>query len=158
MSAAWWAWIASDDSLTARLVEAARDRPFSVRLIAQDVGRPRLDEARALAIPPSRHVWRREVALCVDDRPWVMARSVAPLEGLRGQRLGQLGERSLGSWLFSQPGLERSAIDVACGASPMPVAEPLWTRRSVFRLARVRILVQESFLSRMADDLGLPSR
>ncbi|SDL56038.1 chorismate lyase [Franzmannia pantelleriensis] len=161
MSAAWWQWVASSDSLTARLVAAAEGRPFRVRLLAQRLGRPRLDEARALGLPLHQAVWLRQVALCVDERPWVVARSVAPLAQLRGQRLERLGERSLGSWLFRQPDLERGPIEIS--ADPAPFASALnpsgpWGRRSVFRHGRFAVLVQEFFLDAMADELALPPR
>lgn len=158
MSPAWWRWIASRDSLTARLISAAGERPFRVALLGQGPARPRLDEARALGIPDARQAWCREVALCVADRPWILARSVAPLAELQGERLDRLGERSLGSWLFRQPGLQRSPIEVTTAPPPFhPLAGP-WGRRSVFRHRRVSILVQEWFLATMADDLDLPSR
>nr|WP_318153401.1 chorismate lyase [Halomonas sp. ML-15] len=162
MSAAWWQWVASCDSLTARLVAAADGRAFRVKLLDQRLGQPRLDEALALGLPQRQVAWLRQVALCVDERPWVVARSVAPLAQLRGQRLERLGERSLGSWLFRQPGLKRSPIDVSADAAPfttgdLPCHGP-WGRRSVFRHGDFAVLVQEFFLDTMADELALPPR
>jgi chorismate lyase len=158
MSPAWQAWIASRDSLTARLVAAAGAQPFRVRLLGQRLTRPARDEARALGLPTDRWAWCREVALCVGERPWVVARSVAPRERLRGQGLDRLGERSLGSWLFRQPDLIRGPIQVAAGPPPFHPQDGPWGRRSVFRHGRLTVLVQEFFLDAMADDLGLPSR
>jgi len=158
MSPAWWQWIASRDSLTARLVAAGDPRTFRVRLLTQRLARPRRDEALALGLPPARHAWLREVALCLDERPWVVARSVVPLDGLHGQRLDRLGERSLGSWLFRQPGLARGPLEVTADPAPFYPAPGPWGRRSLFRHRRFVVLVQEFFLDRMADDLGLPSR
>ncbi len=158
MSPAWWHWIASRDSLTSRLIEAAGECRFRVRLLDQRLGRPRRDEARALLLAPRRYAWLREVALCVDDRPWVVARSVAPLNRLRGQPLAQLGERSLGSWLFRHPGLQRSRIEVTSRPAPFFPERGPWGRRSVFRHDRFQVLVQEFFLDRMMDDLRLPPR
>ncbi|MBB3141704.1 chorismate lyase [Halomonas organivorans] len=158
MSTAWWHWVASRDSLTQRLIDAGTPRRFRVRLLDQRLGRPRRDEARALQISPSRQVWLREVALCLDDRPWVVARSVAPLRSLRGQRLERLGERSLGHWLFRQPGLERGPIEVSADPAPFRAAPGPWGRRSVLRHGRFAVLVQEFFLDDMADDLALPAR
>ncbi|MBZ0332425.1 chorismate lyase [Halomonas sp. ANAO-440] len=158
MSPAWWAWVASRDSLTARLIEAGGEKAFRVRLLDQRPGRPRPDEARALGLPVGRLAWLREVALCLDERPWVVARSVAPLAQLRGQRLDRLGERSLGSWLFRQPGLERSPIEVTASPPPFHCQSGPWGRRSVFRHGRFAVLVQEFFLDAMADELALPSR
>lgn len=158
MSPAWWQWIATRDSLTARLVNAGGRRIFRVRLLDQHLGRPRRDEALALGLSPGRHAWLREVALCLDERPWVVARSVVPLSGLHGQRLDRLGEQSLGSWLFRQPGLIRSPLEVTADPAPFYDASGPWGRRSLFRHRRFAVLVQEFFLDSMASDLGLPSR
>lgn len=158
MSPAWWQWIATRDSLTARLVNAGGRRIFRVCLLDQRLGRPRRDEALALGLSTGRHAWLREVALCLDERPWVVARSVVPLSGLHGQRLDRLGEQSLGSWLFRQPGLIRSPLEVTADTAPFYDASGPWGRRSLFRHRRFAVLVQEFFLDSMASDLGLPSR
>ncbi|WP_136254684.1 chorismate--pyruvate lyase family protein [Onishia niordana] len=158
MSPGWWRWIASRDSLTTRLIGAADGRPFRVQLLDQRIGYPTHDEAQALGLRPRQLAWLREVALCIDERPWVVARSVVPLASLPGQRLDRLGERSLGHWLFRQPNLERGPIDVCRAAPGFHEGRGPWGRRSVFRHGRFTILVQEFFLDTMADDLGLPPR
>lgn len=158
MSPDWWRWVASRDSLTARLIAAGGPRAFRVRLLDQRLGRPHRDEALALGLPHRRLSWLREVALCLDERPWVMARSVVPLDGLHGQRLDRLGERSLGHWLFRQPDLVRGPLEVTADPLPFQAADGPWARRSVFRHRRFAVLVQESFLATMMDDLELPSR
>lgn len=163
MSAAWWKWVASTDSLTARLQAAGSGQPFRVRLLRQGVGVPLHDEAQALGIELRRYAWLREVALCVGDNPWVVARSVAPLTQLKGQRLEQLGERSLGSWLFRQPDLVRGPLEATSGAPRFAFPQDAgvksrWGRRSVFQHGGLSLLVQEYFLSTMADDLRLSSR
>ncbi|MDV6318473.1 chorismate--pyruvate lyase family protein [Chromohalobacter sp. HP20-39] len=161
MSPAWWRWVASRDSLTAHL-RAASTQPFGVRLLAQGISHPRGDEARALGLDPRARIWRREVLLMLGDTAWVTARSVAPLASLQGTRLQSLGTRSLGSWLFRQPGLERGPIDIIRSPAPSLVtahdrAAP-WGRRSILRLGRTSILVQEFFLDAMDADLALSSR
>ncbi|WP_236995767.1 chorismate--pyruvate lyase family protein [Vreelandella populi] len=163
MSAPWWQWVASTDSLTARLIKAGGERPFRVRLLHQGVGMPWKDEAQALNIGHRRYAWLREVALCVDESPWVVARSVAPLTQLQGQHLDRLGERSLGSWLFQQPDLVRGPLEASACAPRFAYpacnnAQSLWGRRSVFQHGGLSLLVQEYFLTNMADDLRLPSR
>lgn len=158
MSPAWWGWVASRDSLTAKLIAAADGRPFRVRLLDQRVGRPQRDEALALGLRPRQLAWLREVALCVEEHPWVVARSVVPLSRLHGQRLDRLGERSLGHWLFRQPDLERGPIEVSQAAAGFHAGDGPWGRRSVFRHGRFAVLVQEFFLDTMTDDQGLPSR
>ncbi|WP_319022811.1 MULTISPECIES: chorismate lyase [unclassified Halomonas] len=136
---------------------------FRVRLLRQGVGVPERDEARALGLAPRRLAWCREVALCVNGAPWVVARSVAPLSQLQGQHLERLGERSLGSWLFRQPGLKRGAL-YATGQRPAfahrqaPELSSVWARRSIFYHGGLSLLVQEAFLSTMADEPDLASR
>ncbi|MDG4869339.1 chorismate lyase, partial [Guyparkeria sp. 1SP6A2] len=78
--------------------------------------------------------------------------------------LGALGERSLGSWLFQQPDLVRGPLQ-ATSSRPRFTAwgtpakgRSQWGRRSVFQHAGLSLLVQEYFLSTMADALSLPSR
>ncbi|WP_089701926.1 chorismate lyase [Vreelandella arcis] len=164
MSAPWWQWVASTDSLTARIVAASGHRPFHVRLLRQGVALPEPHEAQALGIAARRYAWRREVALCVGESPWVVARSLAPLASLKGQCLDRLGERSLGSWLFRQPDLVRGPLYATRHAPRFayPTREAgigsCWGRRSVFQHAGLSLLVQEYFLSTMVDDLALPSR
>ncbi|GAA3903053.1 chorismate lyase [Halomonas cibimaris] len=149
--------MASTDSLTVRLKAAGGARRFSVRLLRQGTGYPFADEARALGIAPGRLAWRREVALCLDGVPWVVARSVAPLFALRGHRLYALGETSLGSWLFAQPGLVRGPLEVTRAPPRFVTAPSLWGRRSVFCHGRLALLVQEYFLPAMAEALALPA-
>lgn len=156
MSPAWWQWVASTDSLTARLTKAGAPAVFRVHLLDQRLGRPSRDEALALGQPLDRWAWLREVALCVDGRPWVLARSVAPLSGVSGQRLESLGERSLGSWLFSQPDLRRGSIETTRSPAPFHELPGPWGRRSILRHRRFTVLVQEFFLNNMANDLALP--
>lgn len=152
MSPAWRRWVTSTDSLTARLI-AASEAPFRVKLIHQGIERPRRDEAQALDLSPDRVAWVREVMLMSGDRPWVAARSIAPLDRIGCRRLRTLGERSLGSWLFAQPDLERGPIEL----TPVPSGvDGLWLRRSRFRHARIQLLVQECFRREMAEDLSLP--
>lgn len=165
VSDAWWPWIASTDSLTARLIAAGGEQPFRVQLLRQGIGWPRYDEAKALGIGLKRYAWLREVALCVGNTPWVVARSVAPLAQLKGQRLDGLGERSLGSWLFRQPDLVRGPLEVTTPAASFGTSHShggndpwAWGRRSVFQHGGLSLLVQEYFLHAMADELGLPSR
>ncbi|MEA2119093.1 chorismate--pyruvate lyase family protein [Halovibrio sp. HP20-50] len=171
MSSAWWQWVASTDSLTARLIAAGNGKSFRVRVLRQCIGLPQRDEALALSLAPRRYAWLREVALCLDETPWVVARSVAPLAQLKGQRLERLGERSLGSWLFRQPGVVRGPLEVTTHSPSFASVSGIqndcaWGRRSVFyhgskhgyQHGGLSLLVQEFFLPAMTDDLGLPSR
>ncbi|WP_248623726.1 chorismate--pyruvate lyase family protein [Cobetia crustatorum] len=164
MPTGWWPWLSSRDSLTQRLDSAMRASDgvgLRVRLLLQDTGPARCDEARLLGVSGRRHVWRREVALCHGNTPWVIARSLAALDLAHGHRLSTLGERSLGHWLFRQPDLERSAIDVSrsplrlSSQQAMATVGSVWMRRSMFSHGRFRVLVQEGFTPEFAAALGL---
>ena len=61
MPAGWWPWLSSRDSLTQRLDSAMRASDgvgLRVRLLLQDTGPARCDEARLLGVSGRRHVWR----------------------------------------------------------------------------------------------------
>lgn len=156
MSVAWWQWVASRDSLTHRLIQAAGEHPFRVQLLNEGSDQPHHDESMALLLPSERRTWVREVALCVDDTPWVVARSIAPLGSRHAAPFRGLGETSLGSWLFRQPDLERGPIEICHAPRPIHGHTGLWQRRSVFRHSGWSVLVQEAFMPQMAEALGLP--
>ena len=151
----WHAWLASRDSLTERLIEAAGAGHFRVRLLAEAKGLPWPDEAHVLGLASDEQAWLREVALCVDEAPWVVARSVAPIVERHDAPFEGLGETSLGSWLFRQPDLERSAIQIGRNTRPIHGYTGLWQRRSVFRHSGWVLLVQESFMPAMGRALSL---
>lgn len=155
ISEGWWQWIASPDSLTQRLIEAAGERHFEVRLLDERSGLPYHDEASALGLVAQRRGWLREVALCVDGRAWVMARSVAPLVARRSAPFAGLGDTSLGTWLFRQPDLKRSPIEVCRSPRPIHGETGIWQRRSVFHHGGWAVLVQEAFLPQMGEALCL---
>lgn len=148
-------WLTEPDSLTARCQRACAD--FRVRLLSFGKGRALADESaggeagRGLA-------WVREVALECDGRPVIFAHTtlatVAP--GRLSRWMAGLGNRSLGSLLFSYPGFERGAIEFLRldarhplyrrAAALGPVGPSLWARRSLHRLGRQQVLVTEVFL------------
>lgn len=151
-------WLTEPDSLTARCQRACTD--FRVRLLSFGKGRALADESaggeagRGLA-------WVREVALECDGRPVIFAHTTlatAP-NGRLSRWMAGLGNRSLGSLLFSYPGFERGAIEflrldarhplyrrAAALGEPGGLGATLWARRSLHRLGRQRVLVTEVFL------------
>ena len=102
-------WLHDRCSLSARL--EARGL-FVVRVLAQGLSSPTLDEAATLAIRRQQRVWVREVALYYDNVSVVFARSVLPRRprGPLTRWLARLGNRSLGTLLFAHPGFSRGAI------------------------------------------------
>lgn len=146
-------WLLDTDSLTQRLQLGGA--PFSVQRRSQGWHKPTLSERKALNLPSKQMALIREVVLLRDGRPVVFARSVFPSTTLTGELrwLRQLQNRSLGSILFSSPGLQRRPFEVARlpGSTPL-MPEDLhqdqlaWGRRSVFVLNRRPLLVGEIFL------------
>ncbi|MBY6031156.1 chorismate lyase [Halomonas denitrificans] len=155
ISERWLEWLASRDSLTERLMAAAGEGRFHVRLLDQYLGQPWPDEAEALGLAAGQQAWLREVALCVDEVPWVVARSVAPRVSDQQAPFAGLGENSLGSWLFQQPDLRRSPIEISRISRPIHGYRGIWQRRSLFCHGGWVMLVQESFLPAMAEALSL---
>ncbi len=151
-------WLLDRGSLTDRIRETCGGR-FSVRVIGEGWQRPYLDEVRALSMRPAMLGWVRQVQLLCDDTPWVFARTVMPVRTLSGaqRRLIRLGSRPLGAFLFADPAMQRTDVELAritpgnalfgsasAGVGARPDA--LWGRRSVFLLAGKPLLVTEIFL------------
>lgn len=96
----------------------------------------------------------RQVLLCCNDQPLVYARTVIPVTTIQGarRRYANMGNRPLGAMLFADRTMRREPVQV----SRLPVTdkanqytdidEPIWGRRSVFRVSGKPILVSEYFL------------
>ena len=123
---------------------------FHVQVRRQYCGRPTALEQATLQLSSQARVWVREVALHAAGAECVLARTVVPLTALQGRLrcLQQLGNRSLGSFLFRQPSLVRHPIQVSQCASDSPLA---WCRYSVFGLYGERVLVSEGFHATMVN-------
>lgn len=97
-----------------------------------------------LGIIGSERVWVRDVVLYIDDQPLIIARTAIPEQTLRGAgvRLKHLGNRSLGSYLFTQPSLQRTPLRAS-----QHTAQPHypWGRYSVFRVHGKPLMVSEWF-------------
>lgn len=133
--------IAHQGSLT-RLLRALSREHFRVRVIAQGIATPTVDEARLLGLPPRQQAWIREVQLEGDGNPWVRARTVVPMATLRGpeRALRQLGQRPLGSALFQRDPWQR-----ACFITGQSKQQGCWGRRSRFQRRGRHLLVTEYF-------------
>lgn len=143
-------------SLTQRLKRVHKDA-FYVRVIRHEWLEPTASEWAFLnGGEGSASV--REVLLFGSGRPVVFARSVLPASSLEGdnRELLTLGDRPLGEYIFSQPGLRRGPIEIA----EIPARqfnphldfdyrdERAWGRRSLLYLNDLPILVCEAFLPR----------
>lgn len=146
-------WLFDVSSLTARMIELCGDN-FSVHVISQRWQRLDSEEASAMALKNVRSALVRQVLLCCDNQPLVYARTVIPSTTIQGaqRRYANMGNRPLGAMLFADRTMRREAVQVS-RLSPKHKAnqyadidEPVWGRRSVFRVAGKPILVSEYFL------------
>ena len=146
-------WLLDDGSLTQHLLDT--ERQFSLQRWQQRWECPRPDEAQRLHMAPRERALVRQVLMRLDGEPVVYARSVFPARSLSGPllHLRSLANQSLGSFLFAQTDMRRSAFELRLlqGDSPLLPAElhqpgPVWARRSCFRVAGRRLLVAEAFL------------
>lgn len=145
----WRTWLTDEGSLTARL-SALSPGNFRVECQQEGFSYATPVEQQELGLGPSERIWHREVILYVQDTAVVYARTAVPDRALKGplSRLRYLGNRSLGSFLFSQPDLQREFVRVSrCKAN---TARLNWARRSVFRVNGCRLMVTEAF----SPDLG----
>lgn len=145
-------WLLDEGSLTARLIKESQGR-FAVQRLRQEWQVPALNERQALGLHTREMALVREVFLLCHDQPWVYARSVLPQRSLTGSLrvLRRLKNRSLGSFLFKNPHLQRDAfeicqLDKASAYIPMPLEQAIYGRRSVFTLEKKPLLVSEFFL------------
>jgi chorismate--pyruvate lyase len=157
-------WLRNRASLTARLV--AHSQQFRVQRLQQGIALCAPDECAqiypAAGWQHGRKALAREVILRCDEQAVVYAHTVMPLQANASQwpRFAGLGEKSLGSTLFSDPLVARGALSFArlpsthrfmrriralqlYGAHDLAV---LYARRSVFRRQGASLLVTEVFL------------
>ena len=155
-------WLLDSASLTLRIKSYCQNNQlgcFSVRLLSQGMAIPSNDEVQRLKIKNRRYALIREVVLYCGETPLIYARTVIPVNTLTGpqRRLGHLGSRPLGEFLFAQPELQRDVMEIAQvkpghqlydSALNCIAQNPgyFWARRSVFRLGKKPLLVAEVFL------------
>jgi chorismate--pyruvate lyase len=159
-------WVFASGSLTRHLKSVCGSN-FRVQVLRQSFADPFPDERRLLHMRRGRWALVREVTLFSGSGPLVLARSVLPLETLRGagRRLAHLGNRPLGEFLFSCRDLERVRFEVAevdCSCwhpnigSEYGLAGETWGRRSLYALAGRSLLVAEFFLPPLSSLPGRP--
>jgi chorismate--pyruvate lyase len=144
-------WLFNQDSLTRRLTRLS-ENAFSVTPVHEGWQPLRDDECAALNLPVASEGWVREVYLRGHDEKWVFARSVAARTALQagGLHMDELGTRSLGELLFSDPAFERGPLQICrYPASWLPACDAmpgLWARRSCFSRGPLTLVVAEVFL------------
>lgn len=152
-------WLSNRDSLTARLI--AHSEQFRVQRLYQGRGLCLPDEFAEIQLPRVEQVVEREVLLRCDEAPVVYAHTVLPLHANAQQwpLFASLGNRSLGTTLFSDPLVRRGALSFArlrpthplmrriAALALFELTEPyLLARRSVFMRRGASLLVTEVFL------------
>lgn len=154
LPAAMRSWLLDDGSLTVRLTELDLGE-FRVQRLYQGWQLPLLTESRLLGVAPRQRALVREVGLTLAGQAVVFARSVFPVASLTGDlaHLRYLRNKSLGSILFSHPGMRRSPFELALmpGDSDylppqLRQADPAWGRRSRFVIGGRSLMVSEVFL------------
>lgn len=122
-----------------------------VVVLSQDWCYPRESERACLGVPRHRYVFVREVEIRSNNEPLLYARTTIPASTLTGpeRRLAHLGVNSLGSVLFSYPGLERSPFEIKPCQLLQYSSSVLWERRSLFYLKGKPLLLTEVFLPRL---------
>lgn len=148
-------WLQVEGSFTRALQKQCR-HAFHVQVRYQGFATPTLEEARRLAIPQRQHAWIREVRLCGDNQPWVLARTVIPLACLEGEgrRLLHLGNRPLGAYLFTSPHWQRGPLETGL-CYPGSPGQPQLARRSLFSGHRSALLVGEYLLPALLQRTAL---
>ena len=156
-------WLTEPGSLTTRCQKVCQR--FRVHLVRYGKGRP-LAEDR----PCRARAWVREVVLECDGVPVIFAHTT--LSTATGGRLSRwlagLGNRSLGSLLFTYPGFRRGAIEYCRLDRRHPLfrraaswldddVASLWARRSVHCLGGQQVLVTEVFLPAIRQLVSPPS-
>ena len=141
----WKDWLLDAGSLTARLKKAFPGT-FEVQVILHNWDRPTLDERRFLDMGDREQASVREVILHCNGVPKVFARSILPASSLENEnrQLLFLKDRPLGAFLFAQPNLERSAIELTQTTDKQ--GNNVWGRRSRFMLNHKPLAVCEYFL------------
>jgi len=136
-------WLFDSGSLTARLKTLSEGK-FAVEVVDESwLVFPELRfRSRFGPVAPGHRFWSRRVVLLGNGVPWVFANTLIPTHSLGGdlEQIIRLGTRPLGEYLFSQPELSRSEIEVK------EIAEQSWGRRSWFFLNAKPVLVAEYFL------------
>lgn len=151
-------WLQNSGSLT-QLIQERCHGCFQVKPVFQSLATASVDELALMRLRRKELALVREVYLYCGSTPVVFAHSVVARKDLRGawRGLSGLGNRSLGTVLFTNPVVKRTPLRFRKLASGHPLFDracrrlqkkpsALWARRSLFSLHGQSILVTEVFL------------
>ena len=161
----WQPWLSDTGSLTQKIekaigqklvVKVLRDRPQSLHQDEYPYFRNRIKHCRV-----------REVLLCANETPLVIARSIIPTLSSSGSNhsILRLGTRPLGAVLFSKTRMHSKARpqrDIArldrssllwrgFHKTGITLPSSLWARRTLYQLKGHPILVNEIFLPALLE-------
>lgn len=155
-----WQRLTHSDSLSQYLRQITANT-IQFHLRSAEWSHPNLDEYQALDLTTPEPCWVREIDWCYQDHLWCFGRVVIPQNSLenKNQVLTDIGRRSLGDILFSDPMLTRSPFEIcrllphhayyqACckKRTANTTSKELWARRSIFHFNKKPLLVAETFL------------
>ncbi len=144
-------WLLNPGSMTKQLQEITGNL-LEVENINLSWEKLRYHEQQSLK-SPREVAFIREVDLSYAGKILIKGRTVLPLKSLKGKlsKIPKLGNRPLGSFLFSQPGLQRSQMRW-CFLYPHQISSlskqkaPLLARESIFHLDGKALLLVEFFM------------
>ncbi len=139
-------WLQVEGSFTRALKHRCLES-FHVEVAREGYATPFPEEVRRLGLQPRQQAWIREVRLCGDGQPWVLARTVIPhhcFEG-KGRQLRHLGNKPLGAFLFSSPDWSRGPLETGLCQPDHPL-QPRLARRSLFHHGNNALMVGEYLL------------
>jgi len=156
----WQPWLSDTGSLTQK-IENAIGQKLEVQVLRDCPQSLSSDESRYFHFK-IRRCRVREVLLCANNIPVVMAHSVIPTFSSSGSnhRVLRLGTRPLGAVLFAKtrkhskakPPRDIARLDKSsslwkrCSKNYARLDSPLWARRTLYQLKGRPILVNEIFL------------
>jgi chorismate--pyruvate lyase len=156
----WQSWLSDTGSLTQK-IEQAIGQKLEVQVLRDCPQTLNSDESRYFHFR-IRRCRVREVLLCANGIPLVMAHSVIPTLSSSGSNHGvlRLGKKPLGAVLFAKtrkhskakPPRDIARLDKSsalwkrCFKNYPKLSSPLWARRTLYRLKGHPILVNEIFL------------
>jgi len=156
----WQPWLSDTGSLTQR-IEKVTGQKLQVQVLRDCPQTLNSDESRYFHFQ-IRRCRVREVMLCANNIPLVMAHSVIPTLSSSGSNHSvlRLGSKPLGAVLFAKTRMHSKAKpprDIArldkgsslwkkCSKHNVGLSSPLWARRTLYRLKGHPILVNEIFL------------
>jgi len=156
----WQPWLSDSGSLTQK-IENAIGQKLEVQVLRDCPQSLNSDESRYFHFK-IRRCRVREVLLCANNIPVVMAHSVIPTLSSSGSNHAvlRLGKRPLGAVLFAKtrryvkvkPPRDIARLDKGsalwkrCSKNYSGLSSPLWARRTLYQLKGRPILVNEIFL------------